>query len=89
MAVPAPKKLDPTQSLTALYGSMLRKFRTKAGWTQRELGDRIPIAHSRIAQFELGNETPVPDVAQALAGSRVPARGVGRPDPFRSKGKLS
>ncbi|MFJ3280092.1 helix-turn-helix domain-containing protein [Streptomyces halstedii] len=66
MAVPAPKKLDPTQSLTALYGSMLRKFRTKAGWTQRELGDRIPIAHSRIAQFELGNETPVPDVAQAL-----------------------
>ncbi|MFE2758824.1 helix-turn-helix domain-containing protein [Streptomyces halstedii] len=66
MAVPAPKKLDPTQSLTELYGSMLRKFRTKAGWTQRELGDRIPIAHSRIAQFELGNETPVPDVAQAL-----------------------
>ncbi len=66
IVVPAPKKLDPAQSLAALYGAMLRKFRTRAGWTQRELGDRVPIAHSRIAQFELGNETPVPDVAEAL-----------------------
>ncbi|MEV8225060.1 helix-turn-helix transcriptional regulator [Streptomyces sp. NPDC079167] len=64
--MPAPKKLDPTQSLEALYGSMLRKLRMKAGWTQRELGNMIPIAHSRIAQFELGNETPVFDVAEAL-----------------------
>ncbi|MEV6163412.1 helix-turn-helix transcriptional regulator [Streptomyces sp. NPDC052052] len=64
--MPAPKELDPTQSLAALYGALLRKLRTRAGWTQRELGDRIPIAHSRIAQFELGNETPAPNVAQAL-----------------------
>ncbi|MFJ3699089.1 Scr1 family TA system antitoxin-like transcriptional regulator [Streptomyces sp. NPDC090052] len=64
--MPAPKELDPSASLAALYGTKLRKLRTRAGWTQRELGDRIPIAHSRIAQFELGNETPPEDVNRKL-----------------------
>lgn len=60
--MPAPKELDPSASLAALYGTKVRKLRMRAGWTQRELGDRIPVAHSRIAQFELGNETPPEDV---------------------------
>ncbi|WP_343070924.1 helix-turn-helix transcriptional regulator [Streptomyces bathyalis] len=64
--MPAPKELDPSASLAALYGVKLRKLRTRAGWTQRELGDRIPVAHSRIAQFELGNETPPRDVCTML-----------------------
>ncbi|EST23163.1 hypothetical protein N566_25965 [Streptomycetaceae bacterium MP113-05] len=34
--------------------------------TQRQLGDGVPIAHSRIAQFELGNETPPADVNATL-----------------------
>ncbi|WP_234426617.1 helix-turn-helix domain-containing protein [Streptomyces niger] len=66
MTVPAPKELDPSTSLAALYGSKLRKLRVRAGLTQRELGDRIPLAHSRIAQFELGNETPPQDVSRRL-----------------------
>ncbi|MFB7254328.1 helix-turn-helix domain-containing protein [Streptomyces nojiriensis] len=60
--MPAPKELDPSASLAALYGSKLRKLRIRAGLTQRQLGDKIPIAHSRIAQFELGNEVPPEDV---------------------------
>lgn len=64
--MPAPKELDPSTSLAALYGAKLRKLRTRAGWTQRELGDKVPIAHSRIAQFELGNETPPEDVSTKL-----------------------
>ncbi|WP_181766259.1 helix-turn-helix domain-containing protein [Streptomyces albidus (ex Kaewkla and Franco 2022)] len=64
--MPAPKELDPSASLAALYGAKLRKLRTRAGWTQRELGDRVPVAHSRIAQFELGNETPPEDVSAKL-----------------------
>ncbi|GGO52693.1 transcriptional regulator [Streptomyces daqingensis] len=64
--MPAPKELDPSASLAALYGAKIRKLRTRAGWTQRELGDRVPVAHSRIAQFELGNETPPEDVAGKL-----------------------
>ncbi|MFI9305233.1 helix-turn-helix domain-containing protein [Streptomyces triculaminicus] len=64
--MPAPKELDPSTSLAALYGAKLRKLRVRAGWTQKELGDRIPIAHSRIAQFELGKETPTRDVSGQL-----------------------
>jgi transcriptional regulator with XRE-family HTH domain len=64
--MPAPKSLDPSASLAALYGAKLRKLRVRAGMTQRQLGDKIPVAHSRIAQFELGNETPPPDVNARL-----------------------
>lgn len=64
--MPAPKELHPTSSLPELYGAKLRKLRLRAGWTQRELGDRVPIAHSRIAQFELGKEIPPKDVSDAL-----------------------
>lgn len=64
--MPAPKELDPSTSLAALYGVKLRKLRIRSGWTQRELGDKIPIAHSRIAQFELGKETPPDDVSRKL-----------------------
>lgn len=64
--MPAPKELDPSASLTALYGAKLRKLRLRAGWTQRELGARVHLAHSRIAQFELGKETPAEEISQAL-----------------------
>ncbi|GHF16946.1 helix-turn-helix domain-containing protein [Streptomyces morookaense] len=64
--MPAPKDLDSSLSLPALYGAKLRKLRIRAGWTQRELGDKIPIAHSRIAQFELGNEVPTDDLSMRL-----------------------
>ncbi|MFJ3913076.1 helix-turn-helix domain-containing protein [Streptomyces vinaceus] len=64
--MPAPKELDPSASLAALYGAKLRKLRNRAGLTQRQLGDKIPIAHSRIAQFELGNDVPPEDVNSKL-----------------------
>ncbi|MGW3563198.1 helix-turn-helix domain-containing protein [Streptomyces sp. NPDC000941] len=64
--MPAPKELDPSTSLAALYGVKLRKLRLRAGWTQRELGAKVPIGHSRIAQFELGKEIPPEDVNDVL-----------------------
>lgn len=64
--MPAPKELDPSISLPALYGVKLRKLRIRAGFTQRQLGDKIPIAHSHVAQFELGKETPAEDVNAKL-----------------------
>ncbi|WP_324604299.1 DUF397 domain-containing protein [Streptomyces sp. NRRL F-5126] len=60
--MPAPRELDPSASLAALYGAKLRKLCVRAGLTQRQFGDGIPIAHSRIAQFELGKEVPPEDV---------------------------
>ncbi|MFJ9698261.1 helix-turn-helix domain-containing protein [Streptomyces fradiae] len=64
--MPTAKPLDPSESLSALFGAKLRKLRTSAGLTQRQLGGMIPIAHSMIARFELGTETPTQQVAEAL-----------------------
>ncbi|WP_312018644.1 helix-turn-helix transcriptional regulator [Streptomyces sp. I05A-00742] len=64
--MPAPKELDPLASLPALYGSKLRKLRLRAGLTQKQLGAKVPIAHSRIAQFELGKEVPHEDISTRL-----------------------
>lgn len=64
--MPAPKELDPSASLASLYGAKLRKLRIRAGWTQRELGDKIPVHHSLIAKYELGNETPSKYISDLL-----------------------
>ncbi|WP_149184983.1 helix-turn-helix transcriptional regulator [Streptomyces sp. TRM49041] len=64
--MPAPKELDPTRSLSALFGAKLRKLRVNAGLTQKKLGQKIPIAHSMIARFELGTETPTQQVVEKL-----------------------
>lgn len=64
--MPAPKELDPSSSLPALYGTKLRKLRARAGWTQKELAEKVYLSHSRIAQFELGKETPSGEVSERL-----------------------
>lgn len=64
--VPAPKELDPTASLAALYGHKVRKLRLRAGWTQRELGAKVHVTHSRIAKIELGTETLPRELSDAL-----------------------
>ncbi|MFJ8694388.1 helix-turn-helix domain-containing protein, partial [Streptomyces roseolilacinus] len=64
--MPTAKELDPSESLSALFGAKLRKLRNAAELTQRQLGAMIPIAHSMIARFELGTETPTQQVAEAL-----------------------
>ncbi|MDT0450640.1 helix-turn-helix domain-containing protein [Streptomyces hesseae] len=64
--MPAPKELDPSSSLPALYGTKLRKLRVRAGWTQKELAEKVFLSHSRIAQFELAKETPAEEVSAML-----------------------
>ncbi|WP_372409033.1 helix-turn-helix transcriptional regulator [Streptomyces luteireticuli] len=44
----------------------MRKRRLRAGWTQRELGEKVHLSHGRIAQIELGNEVPAEDVSKRL-----------------------
>ncbi|MFF5127576.1 Scr1 family TA system antitoxin-like transcriptional regulator [Streptomyces syringium] len=62
----APKELDPSTSLAALYGNKVRKLRLRAGWTQRELGEKVHVTHSRIAKIELGTESLPRQLSNAL-----------------------
>ncbi|MEV4870644.1 helix-turn-helix transcriptional regulator [Streptomyces syringium] len=64
--MPAPKELDPTTSIAALYGKKVRKLRIRAGWTQRELGQKVFVSHSRIAKIELGTESLPRQLSDAL-----------------------
>lgn len=64
--MPAPKELDPTTSIAALYGNKVRKLRLRAGWTQRELGEKVFVTHSRIAKIELGIESLPRQLSDAL-----------------------
>ena len=38
--MPAPKELDPSTSVTAYWGSELRRLREAMGWSQQELAKR-------------------------------------------------
>ncbi|MFD2619949.1 helix-turn-helix domain-containing protein [Streptomyces chumphonensis] len=60
------KDLDPSTSVAALLGTKLRKLRTRAGLTQRELGKKVYVSHNRIAQIELGTDPPSEQLIQAL-----------------------
>ncbi|GAB2899158.1 helix-turn-helix domain-containing protein [Streptomyces mayteni] len=44
--------IDPNDSMGALYGSRLRRYRLEAGWTQGDLGFRAHVVQSRINQLE-------------------------------------
>lgn len=45
-------EIDPNDSMGALYGSRLRRYRLEAGWTQGDLGFRAHVVQSRINQLE-------------------------------------
>lgn len=46
------KGLNPNDTMGALYGKRLRQRRLDHGWTQRFLGAKVHVVHSRINQLE-------------------------------------
>lgn len=50
-------------------GEKIRKYRTKAGYTQRELAHMSRLSESAIRNYELGNRTPSPDQIKKIATS--------------------
>jgi transcriptional regulator with XRE-family HTH domain len=54
--MPPAKDLDPTASLEAYLGATIRRRREEKGLTQRQLGQMVFVAHTRIAQIELATD---------------------------------
>ncbi|MFG2192478.1 Scr1 family TA system antitoxin-like transcriptional regulator [Streptomyces sp. NPDC048639] len=52
------KELDPSVSVAHLLGAKVRRLRETAALTQRELGDRVFVSHTRIAKIELATDPP-------------------------------
>ena len=51
----------------ALIGTRLRDIRTKAGWTQAELADRIEVSRQTVNYIENGTFCPSTFLALRLA----------------------
>jgi transcriptional regulator with XRE-family HTH domain len=62
--MPAPISLDPNGSILAYWGAELRRLRTEAGMTQRELGERTCYSTSYIGHVETAKRHPSRDFAQ-------------------------
>jgi transcriptional regulator with XRE-family HTH domain len=61
------KELDPTDTMSALYATRLRKRRLETGWTQRFLGAKVNVVSSRINQLERATGAkPTVELSSAL-----------------------
>ncbi|GAA2615024.1 helix-turn-helix transcriptional regulator [Streptomyces axinellae] len=45
-------QLDPSTSMAALFGVHLKRLRELRGWSQQELGRKVFVSQSRVAQLE-------------------------------------
>lgn len=64
--MPGLKDLDPSSSVAALLGTKVRKLRIAAGLTQQQLGDKVFVSNTRIAQIELATDPPGWKLTEAL-----------------------
>lgn len=62
--MPGAKDLNPTASPAAFFGAELRRLRTKAGWTQEQLGDRINYSGALVGAVETADRKPQLDFAR-------------------------
>lgn len=63
--MPAPKRSEPT-NLNEWFGRKIRDLREARGWTQAQLGEKVSLSGSRIAQFERGEDVPPRDITKLL-----------------------
>jgi transcriptional regulator with XRE-family HTH domain len=62
--MPAPKELDPSTSVTAYWGSELRRLREAMGWSQQELAKRTAYSTSLVGLIETAARAPTRKFAQ-------------------------
>ncbi|MFJ1702817.1 Scr1 family TA system antitoxin-like transcriptional regulator [Kitasatospora sp. NPDC088346] len=67
--MPNPRELDPSESMQALFGAELRRFRTAAGLSQEALGEVLGYTGSLVGQVETGRRLPSKEFAQRLDGA--------------------
>jgi transcriptional regulator with XRE-family HTH domain len=70
------KDSDATGTPLAVFGAMLRFYRSQAGLSQTELAARAYVSHDVISKVETGQRVPTPELIAALeAVPELDARG--------------
>ncbi|MBS2533268.1 helix-turn-helix domain-containing protein [Catenulispora sp. NF23] len=62
--MPAPRNLDPSSSMLALFGSTLRQCREDKGWTQADLGKALSYTGPYVSMIEGAQRWPPPGFAE-------------------------
>jgi DNA-binding XRE family transcriptional regulator len=60
-----PEDADGAADLHRAVGKQLKLLRERAGWTQKELGDRLGYGEDLISALERGRRTPQPELLDA------------------------
>lgn len=64
--MPGLKDLDPSSSVAALLGTKVRRLRMARDLTQQQLGGKVFVSNTRIAQIELATDPPGWKLTEAL-----------------------
>ena len=62
--MPAIRELDPTAGPLDFFGAEVRRWRTSAGLSQEQLGQRIGYSAALVGKVETGDRTPSLDFAE-------------------------
>lgn len=65
----APRELDPSASVSAYFGSELRRLRTRAGLSQERLGEIVNYTGALVGMVETAKRTPSRDFAERCDGA--------------------
>ncbi|MGP3952626.1 helix-turn-helix domain-containing protein [Streptomyces sp. 7N604] len=60
-----PEDADGATDLFRAIGKQVKLLRERAGWTQKELGDRLGYGEDQISSLERGRRTPQPEFLEA------------------------
>jgi transcriptional regulator with XRE-family HTH domain len=62
--VPLTRELDPTAGPLDFFGAEVRRWRTAAGLSQEQLGQKVGYSGAQVGKVETGERTPSQDFAQ-------------------------
>ena len=63
--VPLTRELDPTAGPLDFFGAEVRRWRTAAGLSQEQLGQKVGYSGAQVGKVETGERAPAQDFADA------------------------
>ena len=74
--VPLTRELDPTAGPLDFFGAEVRRWRTAAGLSQEQLGQKVGYSGAQVGKVETSERAPSPDFAEGCDRVMPDARGL-------------
>lgn len=74
---------------TSAVGTLIRQYRTIAGYTQKQLAEKCEVNESTIRNYELGNRYPDEAILTKIAGAlNISYHALADPNPYDVNGAI-